>query len=153
MCEKCWSKKEPVYITAATLLCLQETWPLLKNRGNIKLEKHSLFPQQPSKDCNKSPSMPDTTIKTNRSVLISGMQTTRLLINIPAYFETWSKILFWSEKRMRGRDFQSEFRRGDPVWNAGKGNLSATVSQGERREKWWAFRATCLPWPLSLTWC
>lgn len=100
-----------VSITTATLLCLQETWPLLKNTGNIKLEKHSLFPQQPSKDCNNSPSMPDSTIKTNRSVLISGMQTTRRLINIQAYLETWSKILFWSKTRMRVRDFQKGSER------------------------------------------
>lgn len=54
-------------------ICLQEIWLLLENTWNIKLEKCSLFPQQPSKHCNNSPSRPDPTIKTNRSVLISGM--------------------------------------------------------------------------------
>lgn len=38
-----------VFITIATLFISQEMHSLLKNTGNIKLEKHSLFPQQPSK--------------------------------------------------------------------------------------------------------
>lgn len=38
-----------VFITIATLYISQEMHSLLKNTGNIKLEKHSLFPQQPSK--------------------------------------------------------------------------------------------------------
>lgn len=38
-----------VFITNATLFISQEMHSLLKNTGNIKLEKHSLFPQQPSK--------------------------------------------------------------------------------------------------------
>lgn len=38
-----------VFITIATLFISQEMHSLLKNTGNIKLEKHSPFPQQPSK--------------------------------------------------------------------------------------------------------
>lgn len=52
-------------------------------------------------------------------------------------------------QRQRGRIFNKlSIRWGDPVWNAGKESLSATVSQDDRRQKVFGSQSDMLIMPL-----